>query len=196
MQEEWRNIQGFDGYYQVSNTGRVKRVSSYNCTKNGKLLKPYNNSGYLFVKLSVNGKTHDFSVHRLVATTFIPNPDNKPCVDHIDCQRSNNNADNLRWVDYSENRNNPITKERQRMAIKTNNPMSGKIGIFHCRSKAIICKETGVLYWGTKEAERNTGVCGSNIWKVLIGKQKTSGGYHWRYATPDEIEQAKVEVSK
>lgn len=112
IMEEWRDIEGYEGLYQVSNDGRVK---SYKRNKNGKLLtNTTNNDGYLVVSLydSVNKKEIQKKVHRLVAEAFIPNPDNKPQIDHINTVRNDNRVENLRWCTQNENNNNPITKNR------------------------------------------------------------------------------------
>lgn len=115
-QEEWKDIDGYVGVYQVSNRGRVKRLKSKD--RNGRvwpecILKQFKVRGYLSCGLSWAHKSKKFRVNRLVATAFVPNPDNKPCVEHIDCNKLNNRADNLRWCSYKENNNNPITKKRQ-----------------------------------------------------------------------------------
>lgn len=89
--------------WEVSNLGRVK------C--NGEIVEPYlNNHGYPDIG--------SFDVHRAVAQLFIPNPDNKPCIDHINTIRTDNRACNLRWVTYKENSNNPLTKKHQSDALK------------------------------------------------------------------------------
>lgn len=90
--------------YEIDRNGNVFR--------NGKLMKQQTNTyGYKHIHLCIGGKVTTCLVHRLVAMAFIPNPDGKPCVDHIDGNRKNNSVDNLRWVTIKENNNNPITKE-------------------------------------------------------------------------------------
>lgn len=130
--EIWKDIKGFEGLYQVSNLGRVKslerKVSALN---NGtKCLKRINErilcqktsyQGYKIVLLYNNKKRKYCSVHRLVATAFIPNPNNKPCIDHFNCIRSDNRVSNLRWCTIKENCNNPLTlinKSNLRKGIK------------------------------------------------------------------------------
>lgn len=99
--EIWKDIDGFDGRYQVSTWGRVRSLKG--------VLKPYkNDKGYLKVGLMKNGKNHKKRVNRLVAMAFIPNPENKPQVDHIDGNKENNSITNLRWVDNNENRKHSL----------------------------------------------------------------------------------------
>ena len=106
MKEIWKDVQGYEGQYQVSNLGRVKSIKrklNNGRTVNEKMLnsssKKKTQDGYLMVALA--GKT--FRVNRLVAAAFIPNPDNKPVVNHIDGDKENNKADNLEWTTISEN---------------------------------------------------------------------------------------------
>ena len=94
--EEWRNIEGYLGY-QISSLGKVKGLSE-------KILNPYvSKRGYFVVNLHLNGKQFQKNIHRLVAETFIPNPNNLECVDHINRNRLDNNKSNLRWVTKKEN---------------------------------------------------------------------------------------------
>jgi hypothetical protein len=188
VKEEWRDIAGYEGLYQVSNLGRVKSLARKNRLQD-KILTPCNlTSGYLFVALRKNGNTKQFTVHRLVSCAFIPNPENKPCVDHIDCNRHNNCAANLSWVTYSENNLNPITRKRNTAAQSGENGFwYGKFGKQHNRSKPVICVETGKFFGGIAEAKRETGI--QTICAALKNKQSTAGGYHWRYATPEKIKE-------
>ena len=103
MKELLVDICGFEGLYQISNQGRVFSVKKKIFIK----LDENNQQGYQVVKLCKNGKRYKFRVHRLVAEAFIPNPENKPCVDHINTIRNDNRVENLRWVTYKENLDNP-----------------------------------------------------------------------------------------
>ena len=112
--EIWKDIEGYEGLYQVSNMGRVKSVertiwnSGKGCYKtvHERILKAeINNSGYLLVGLSKGGKVKLCSIHRLVAEAFIPNIDNLPCINHKDENKVNNHMENLEWVTYKENNN-------------------------------------------------------------------------------------------
>ena len=121
MKEEWKDIKGYEGLYQVSNTGKVRSLDrkvynrgSYSnfCFLKGKILKPRCSKsrglshGYLRVALCQK----QFCIHRLVAEAFIDNPNKLPYVDHIDTNIDNNCVENLRWCTASENLSNPITK--------------------------------------------------------------------------------------
>jgi hypothetical protein len=108
--EIWKDIQGYDGYYQVSNFGRIKSLSrlvwngfSSHLTKDKIRKSVISKDGYTYVKILFNKKSMKFRVHRLVALHFIDNPNNKLEVNHIDSIRLNNNVKNLEWVSKSEN---------------------------------------------------------------------------------------------
>lgn len=117
MREIWKPISGFDGYYEVSNLGRVKALERLVENNGGmqrkheKILKEHCSRGHSTVVLCKDKKTYPRLVHRLVAQEFIPNPENKPIVDHIDTNGFNNRVDNLRWVTQQENCMNPLTRE-------------------------------------------------------------------------------------
>lgn len=113
--EEWRDVVGYEGLYQVSNCGRIKTIFSYKKgrIKGDKLLRPsIDKNGYARYCLNKNGKGTTTKLHRAVAQAFIPNPLNKPLVDHIDGNPSNNHVTNLRWATYLENKYNPATRNR------------------------------------------------------------------------------------
>jgi hypothetical protein len=111
-QEEWKSIDGFSRY-QVSNLGRVKSLERTTPAGNRGAMRHRPefimkgcNFGYEYFKVNMrgdDGKTYNVKVHRLVALHFIPNPHNKPCVNHIDFNRCNNHVNNLEWVTYKEN---------------------------------------------------------------------------------------------
>lgn len=115
MQEEWKSIKGFENSYEVSNLGNVRSIDRYCIQKNnrsekynhiykGKILKQFKNkAGYMQVQLSYRYKSYPKRVHRLVAETFIDNPNDYSCVNHIDGNKLNNNVDNLEWCSYSHN---------------------------------------------------------------------------------------------
>lgn len=111
--EEWKAVVGFEGLYEVSNLGNVRSIQFHGKRRN-KLMSPTDVKGYKFVKLrDWEDKVElSYPIHRLVAQAFIPNPENKPQVDHIDTNPSNNTVGNLRWVTSLENQNNPLTLER------------------------------------------------------------------------------------
>lgn len=117
--EEWKEIYGYEGLYSISNQGRVKshmKKSGFLHLKE-RIMKPtIKNNGYLQVDLTKIGIRKKFYVHRLVAEYFIPNPDNLPCINHIDHNRDNNSVTNLEWCTYEDNNihsNNPDLKGRR-----------------------------------------------------------------------------------
>lgn len=101
--EEWRPIAGWERHYQVSNLGRVRNVRRWSKRFNRVLKGSHAGHGYLVVNLNYEGRNERWYVHRLVATTFIPNPDNKPEVNHLKGIRTDNRASELEWATTAEN---------------------------------------------------------------------------------------------
>lgn len=105
MEEIWKPVplEGYEEYYEVSNLGRIRRSRGGQGAKAGRIMQGYLQCGYHYVNLTANSAYNTFLVHRLVATAFIPNPENKPQVNHIDGNKSNNYVGNLEWVSCQEN---------------------------------------------------------------------------------------------
>jgi hypothetical protein len=102
--ENWLPVPGFEGWYEVSNQGRVRRVKPYRNTYIGKIIKPYlAGHGYLYVKLHRLGKRSTRTIHMLVASAFVPNPTGLPDVNHKDTVKTNNRSLNLEWSTHKEN---------------------------------------------------------------------------------------------
>lgn len=163
MEEVWKDVVGYEGLYKVSNFGNVYSVRS------DKQLKQGNNRGYLFVVLCTDGKQKLFKVHRLVAISFLTNTDNKPQVNHIDEDKTNNRLDNLEWVTAKENTN---YGSRNKRAAKSN---SKKI--------KVIYQDNTYEYWdSTSEFAREFGIAHQHVSNVLCGRQKTTHGMKFEYA--------------
>ena len=184
--EEWRDIEGFEGYYQISNMGRVKSLERTVRNSRGyrivaeRILKPQSNSkGYLYVNLYKDGKMKRCRVNRLVAQAFLPNPDNLPEVNHKDEDKQNNCMDNLEWCSHSYN--NSYNGRAKKIGEKnTNNPKISKPVFSVNKVSGLIVEFPSLI-----EAERQTGISNSSICKCLKGKRNSAGGCVWFYADDD-----------
>ena len=183
--EIWRDIPNWEGLYQASILGDVRGVLT------GKILaKSVNNNGYDRVCLSRDGNSRKYLVHILVSKTFMPNPDNKPCVDHINGDRRDNRVENLRWCTQKENCNYENTRRKMSIAHSGEKAlMFGKFGFEHNRSKSVCqLSMSGLLvgvFGSMAEAERNTGVKWTAISRVCRNKRRSAGGYIWKYANEE-----------
>ena len=128
--EEWKDIKGYEGFYQVSNIGRVRSLDRYITRsdgvvqfKKGIIKQPKENSdGYYTITLNKNGKNKTIGIHRLVAQAFIPNPDELLEVNHIDYDRKNNNVNNLEWCTHQDNIKHSAVNYKKRNFYGKNNP--------------------------------------------------------------------------
>lgn len=181
MEETWKDIENYPNY-QVSNFGRIKSKERYARThihnKDGMrkvketILKTlHNRRGYLRTTLyNENGRYQCF-IHRLVAQAFIPNPNNLPAVNHKDENKLNNCVDNLEWCDNKYNNNYGTRGER-----------ISKTKIENCnKAKPVICIELNKTFSSIMEAQRQLNINNSHISRCCLGKEKTAGGYHWKY---------------
>jgi len=167
--EEWRDIPGYEGFYKISNKGGVFSV------KRNKVLKPsYTHVGYLHITLYNRKSEKTYSVHRLVAMAFIPNPYNLPCINHKDEVKDNNDVSNLEWCTHSYN--NHYGTARQRLRKSHLNHKSLSVPVL-CILEGKIIKE----YPSIREAQRMTGIKNQNIVTCCQGKTKTAGGFEWKY---------------
>lgn len=167
--EQWLVVGGYDNY-MISSLGRVKSLNYHNSGVE-RILKPsVGTNGYLSVVLSNCGKTKRVMIHRLVAEAFVPNPENKPCVDHINTKRNDNRAKNLRWCSLKENAENPKTKNNMCLAQKKNGDKF---------KKKVRCVETGEVYFGIKDTAQKIGVYPATLSGCLGNNIKTVKGYHW-----------------
>ena len=162
MSEEWRDVIGYEGLYQVSDQGRVK---SFKWNKERFLKPSMDKDGYLLVNLCAGGKPKTLKVHRLVCEAFHENPDNKPQVNHINEDKTDNRACNLEWCTCKQNVNHGSRNER----------VSKPVGQYSLDGKLI------KLWPSTMEAERQAGFNHGNISQVANGKYKQAYGCIWKY---------------
>lgn len=189
MKEIWRDVPKYEGLYQVSNLGRIKSLERRVPIKNGKFTRYYKECilskvlgkrGYYVV--SLGRRAQNKTVHRLVALAFIPNPKNKPCINHIDGDKLNNNINNLEWCTYSENNLHGL-----RTGLITP-PWKGKFGKKHHRSKAVEQYSLDGNYIKTfdsiSEATEFAGLKSPSLISACASHKKsqlTAGGYKWEY---------------
>lgn len=167
MEEIWRKIEGFP-YYEVSNKGRVRSLNK--CVNNrfskrirkGKILKPIStNRGYLSVSLYTDDVEYTpKGIHVLVAQAFIPNPENKPFVNHIDHNKKNNDVTNLEWCTNSEN-------------MKAFNEHVRRDPMFIQHNSTILLNTmTGVFYYSYQEACESVNLSYIYFYRLMSGKSR------------------------
>lgn len=171
MQEEWRDIAGYEGLYQVSNFGRVKSLERKIKYPNGtlhtyheRILRVYvTKNGYSSVALGKGGQNTRFNIHRLVAKSFLENRDHLPQVNHIDGDKNNNNVCNLEWCTASDN-------------IKH---MYRELGMLPSRRKKVRCVETQEVFNSITDAAKSVEISRESIRDCVNGRQNTCRGLHW-----------------
>lgn len=160
MTEIWQDIPDYEGLYQVSNMGRVRN------TRSGRVLKAREKpNGYLGYALYTHSVATPFSAHRLVAGAFVPNPEGKPQINHINGNKADNRSENLEWCTASEN-------QRHRFDVLRKNKTTGK---------PVICEETGQIFPTATEAARELNLCRSAITFCCLGKRLTTKNLHFKF---------------
>ena len=177
MSEEWRDVVGYEGLYQVSSEGRVKSLERTFIDNSGRkryvkerILKPgADRGGYLRIDLCASGKRKMFSVHRLVCEAFHDNPENKLDVNHINENKTDNRACNLEWSTRRENINHGTRNERVAKA------QSKPVGQYTLDGDLV------KVWPSVIEAQRQTGFGKGNISLAANGKFKQAYGFIWKY---------------
>lgn len=184
MEEVWRSVKGYEGYYEVSNMGRVKSlprksngVGRQYRSLSERILKPSEDKkGYLMVWLYKGKQRKTMKVHRLVAAAFIPNPLDKPQIDHINGIKDDNLSSNLRWCTGRENFHNPITYKKNaesKRGVKNHKA----VGVLQYTIDGRFVKKWECM----SDVKREIGIAHSHISSCCRGKRNSAGGFSWRY---------------
>lgn len=167
MSEQWKDIEGFEGAYQISSLGRVKSLPrKQSRTERTRPFSPAPN-GYLRMVLSFNGKRLTISAHREVAKAFIPNPNNLETVNHIDFDKTNNTVENLEWNSTIQNVGHNLKHDRHYHKPVIQRSINGEF----------------INKWSSAySVEKEKGWFSTLISKCCLGKQKTYKGFKWDFA--------------
>lgn len=182
MEEEiWMDIPRFNGKYQISSFGRVKSLN-YQKTGREQVLIPNTTGDYSYVNCSICGRVYCCKIHREVALAFVPNPDNKPYVNHKDGNKRNNRADNLEWVTAAEN------SAHAKYVLFMDSMKGRRFGNFYSSKpidQLLIAKDGTEYLLGTftsiKSASFSTGINASSISKCCRGTIAETNGFIFRY---------------
>ena len=195
MNEIWLDVKGYEGFYQISSLGRIKSVDRFVPIKfkNGnvilrfyssKFLKPFHDKdGYIIYDLIKDKKRTHFRFHRLLAEHFIPNPDNKPEVNHINGVKYDNRLENLEWCTKSDNMRHlydALGFKGSNYGKQLTNEHKENIAKHH--RKKVLCVELNREFNSNKEAVEWLGL-GNTAVTDAIRRNHKSGGYHWKYLT-------------
>ena len=184
MKEFWKDIENFEGKYQVSNKGRIKSLARYVLCSNGKILpvkehilkSKVTTSGYLMVVLCKSNKRKFALIHRLVAQAFIPNPDNLPEVNHIDEDKTNNKVDNLEWCTSKYNSN--YGKRNIKISSKLKYKSKYKVAQYDMQGNLVN------VFNNSREV---VDIFGTHVYDCCTDKLHTLKGYIFRYVSENNI---------
>ena len=167
LDEIWQDIDGYEGLYLVSTYGRVISAPRNGTKSEWHEIRPHFVGGYIQYPLSKNNHQKEFKAHRLVAQAFLPNPDKKREVNHIDGDKHNNRLDNLEWATTSENQLHASWVLKKGLKPVKQLTKSGNL----------------VKVWGSmKEAGDALNICAADISRSCAGIRYSAGGYKWQKA--------------
>lgn len=185
MFEIWKDIEGYEGKYLISNCGNVKSLID----KNGNyretiIVARMGNTGYLYVNLYKHSRAKSLKIHRLVANAFVDKPDNAQCVNHIDGNKTNNNANNLEWCTYKENTQHAYKFGLAKVRRGKNNGMYGKHGSNNKNSIPVLQYDINgnfIKKWDNAVvAAQHLKIDSKGIRKCARGERKTAYNYIWK----------------
>lgn len=181
--EVWKDVPNYEGIYKASNFGRIKMVKRTLTDSLGKkinkkehILKPRTGNRYYMIALYKNGKREDLLLHRVIAQTFIPNPENKPFVNHKDENCFNNCSDNLMWCTQKENMNWGTINER----MSKNSKSKRKVNQYDMDGNFIKQWDCMTDFYKSKGLKLKTGII-----ECCKGRRQSHMGYKWKYADED-----------
>lgn len=181
MKEIWKDVVGYEGRYQVSNMGKIRSVHYHRGQSIKERAQRKDKDGYLCIGLYKNNGGIFKKSHRLVAEAFIPNPDNKPEINHKNGIKTDNRVENLEWVTSSENKKHAFRVLKRKISGSyavhpkgKDNPNSKPV--LQIKNGNVIAKFDTII-----NAAKESGAHRSAISKVCNGKRKQAGGFSWRY---------------
>ena len=180
MQEIWKDIEGYEGMYQISNKGNIRSLNYNHTHKIKKLSQETTDRGYKRIVLRYKRTAQHFLIHRLVANTFIPNPYNKQEVNHKNGIKTDNSVDNLEWVSCKENVNHAIDNNLRPRIIKFVRKKGGE----HPLSKPVIQMDLNNNVINEYLCAKDASVMGFKaqfIQRCCRGERNTYKGYKWKY---------------
>lgn len=188
----WKPIKGFEGLYEVSNTGLIKSLNCYNYKEPRIMHTSLRKDGYLSVGLSKNNKTTTRTVHRIVAETFLPNPNNLEMINHKDEDKSNNNVDNLEWCTVSYNNKYSIKRHPERFVLRKNREKRDyykvKTKYFNVHINQFSKDGEFIKQWfNFAELKHIKNYNNTSIKECCEGKRKTAYGYKWEFANKEQV---------
>lgn len=192
QEEIWKPVNGYEGYFEISNLGRVKSVERYVRQSNHLRFVPekikkihFNKGGYPCVTLCKDRVSKEKLLHRLLMEAFVPNPEGKTQIDHINTNVKDYRLENLRWVTPKENSNNPLTLQHGRENIYTPE-RNRKMNLTRKKGNYIrdiyqYTKDGKFVeyFFSSRDAERKTGISCTHILSILDDNTQSAGGFLW-----------------